>query len=181
MNDSDNPQIPTLAHTVTMMVSVMGLSAIALYYRAGLTLSHYDAKAHLVVARRILDSLSPGWRQIGAVWLPLPHLLNVVPVQADVLYRSGLSAVALSFAGFVLGATSLWKLVARVTRCRLAAWTSVAIFASQPDVLYLQATPMTEGLLIGLCLAAIERTPHGWIPVETGRRGRQARRWHWPV
>ena len=40
------------------------------YARAGLAVSHYDARAHLVVARRILDSLMPGWQQIGAVWLP---------------------------------------------------------------------------------------------------------------
>jgi hypothetical protein len=32
------------------------------YYQQQLTLSHYDAKAHLVVARRIMDSLRPGWK-----------------------------------------------------------------------------------------------------------------------
>ena len=58
-------------------------------WRADLVLSHYDAKAHLVVARRIIDNITPGWQQIGGVWLPLPHLLNVLPTQFDVLYRTG--------------------------------------------------------------------------------------------
>jgi hypothetical protein len=59
-----------------------------LYYaQAGLTNSHYDARAHLVVARRVFDSLTPGWQQIGAVWLPLPHMLNMVPVQVDAPVR----------------------------------------------------------------------------------------------
>lgn len=58
---------------------MIGVTAAATYCAQGLTLSHYDAKAHLVVARRIVDSLQPGWMQIGAVWLPLPHLLNSVP------------------------------------------------------------------------------------------------------
>ena len=53
------------------------------YARLGLTLSHYDARGHLIVARRVLDSITPGWQQIGAVWLPLPHLLNLLPVQID--------------------------------------------------------------------------------------------------
>ena len=66
----------------------------------GLTLSHYDARGHLVVARRIVDSMTPGWQQIGAVWLPLPHLLNALPVQVDAWYRSGASAVAISIACF---------------------------------------------------------------------------------
>jgi hypothetical protein len=33
--------------------------SLPVYAHQGLTLSHYDAKAHLVVARRVLDSLTP--------------------------------------------------------------------------------------------------------------------------
>ena len=73
------------------------------YWRAGLTLSHYDARAHLVVARRVIDSLTPGWRQLGAVWLPLPHLLNAMPVQLDWNFRTGFSAVAISISGARVG------------------------------------------------------------------------------
>ena len=47
-----------------------GLIAAFHYHRLGLTLAHYDARAHLVVARRVFDSLTPGWQQVGAVWLP---------------------------------------------------------------------------------------------------------------
>ena len=67
-----------------------------------LSLSHYDAKAHLVVARRIFDSLTPSWEQIGAVWLPLPHLLNALPVQIDWMYRTGASAIAISIVSFAV-------------------------------------------------------------------------------
>ena len=42
---------------------VVGLGAALFYARAGLTLAHYDARGHLVVARRIVDSLTPGWQQ----------------------------------------------------------------------------------------------------------------------
>src|SRR5258708_36837613 len=72
------------------------------YHRLGLTLSHYDARGHLVVARRIADSITPGWQQVGAVWLPLPHLLNAIPVTLDLFYRTGASAVAVSIAEYVL-------------------------------------------------------------------------------
>jgi hypothetical protein len=151
----------------------IGITAAAVYCAQGLTLSHYDAKAHLVVARRILDSLQPGWMQIGAVWLPLPHLLNLWPVQIDWLYQTGWSAVILSIGGFVLGATSLWWLIARATRSRGAAWAGFTVFAAQPDVLYLQATPMTEPLLMGLCLLGVALT---WRWVSDDARGRI-----WPI
>src|SRR5690349_11976929 len=69
-----------------------GIVAWTFYFRAGLVLSHYDAKAHLVVARRIIDNITPGWQQIGAVWLPLPHLINLLPTQIDFFYRTGVFA-----------------------------------------------------------------------------------------
>src|SRR5258708_14152542 len=76
------------------------------YHRLGLTLTHYDARGHLVVARRIVDSITPGWQQIGAVWLPLPHLLNALPVQIALFYRTGASAVALSIVAFPIATAS---------------------------------------------------------------------------
>ena len=45
----------------TLAIAGVALGVLAAWYyaRQGLTLSHYDAKAHLVVARRVLDSLTP--------------------------------------------------------------------------------------------------------------------------
>src|SRR4030095_8929675 len=68
---------------------LVALGAWGVYQREGLVVSRYDAKAHLVVPRRVIDSLTPGWRQLGAVWLPLPHLLQILPTQIDLLYRTG--------------------------------------------------------------------------------------------
>ena len=81
---------------LTLAAMIVGLVNWILLWRAGLVLSHYDAKAHLVVARRIVDNVTPGWQQIGGVWLPLPHLLSALPVQMDVLYRTGAFASLVS-------------------------------------------------------------------------------------
>jgi hypothetical protein len=132
-----------------------GVLAAVYFHRIGLTLSHYDARGHLVVARRIFDSLTPGWQQIGAVWLPLPHLLNAIPVQIDLLYRTGASAVAISIASFAAAVAALAELILLATGSRWAAAAGVAVFALNPNVLYLQATPMTEPLLIALTTAAV--------------------------
>src|SRR6187431_3523821 len=100
---------------VALAVFAYGSWAAAYYSRLGLALAHYDARAHLVVARRILDSLCPGWQQIGAVWLPLPHVLNMLPVQVDAWYRSGASAIAISIASMTVAAWALSRLTARAT------------------------------------------------------------------
>ncbi len=125
------------------------------YHTLGLTLSHYDARGHLIVARRIVDSITPGWQQIGAVWLPLPHLLNAIPVQIDFFYRSGASAVAMSVAEYAIAAGAIAWIVLSLTASASAAVAATAVFALNPNVLYLQSTPMTEPLLLATTTVAV--------------------------
>ena len=149
--------------------AVVGLAALAAgaaaalhYAHLGLTLSHYDARAHLVVARRIVDSLTPGWQQVGAVWLPLPHLLNLIPVQFDAMYRSGASAVAISIASSGIAAWALASLILRATGSMSGAAAGAALLLLNPNVLYLQSTPMTEPLLFAATIASLALTA-AWI------------------
>jgi len=144
------PAFDSLSRLIGLAAAILGTYGASVYWRAGLSLSHYDAKAHLVVARRILDSLTPSWEQIGAVWLPLPHLLNALPVQIDWMYRTGGSAIAISIACYALTAASVAQLVRTVTGSRTGAILAALLFALNPNVLYLQSTPMTEPLLFAL-------------------------------
>jgi hypothetical protein len=131
-------------------------SAAALYYsHLGLALSHYDARAHLVVSRRIFDSIVPGWQQIGAVWLPLPHLLDMLPVQIDALYRTGGFAIAISVMSMAIAAWSLARLILRATGSAAGGLTAAALFMTNPNLLYLQSTPMTEPLLFGTTMLSV--------------------------
>lgn len=132
-----------------------GAAAAVYYAQLGLTNAHYDARAHLVVARRIFDSLTPGWQQIGAVWLPLPHLLNMIPVQIDAMYRTGLSAVVISILSMGVAAWGLATLILRTTGSVAGAAAAAALMMVNPNVLYLQGTPMTEPLLFGTTLLSI--------------------------
>jgi hypothetical protein len=138
---------------------LVGAAAAAYYAAEGLTLSHYDARAHLVVARRLADSLTPGWRQFGAVWLPLPHALNAPFIWIDWNYRTGFSGVILSVVSLALGLTATTRFVHARTGSLAAAVSVPAIVLMNPSVLYLQSTPMTEAMLVGfslLSLAAVD-------------------------
>ena len=145
----------SLPVALAAIAAVGGTIAAVHYHRLGLTLSHYDARGHLVVARRIIDSITPGWQQIGAIWLPLPHLLNALPVQVDAWYRSGASAVAISIASFAVSVGAISWIVLALTGSAAATLAAAAVFALNPNVLYLQATPMTEPLLLGLMTLAV--------------------------
>jgi len=140
---------------LSAIAGAAGIAAWAVHFQDGLVLSHYDAKAHLVVARRVFDNLTPGWQQIGAVWLPLPHLLTMLPTQVDWFYETGVAASALSILSFCICAWATARLVLAVTASAAGAIVSVAVLALNPNVLYLQATPMTESLLLALSALAV--------------------------
>jgi hypothetical protein len=143
------------AALVAAAVGLFGTGAAIYYYQLGLTLAHYDARAHLVVARRVFDSLTPGWQQVGAVWLPLPHILNAVPVQIDWLYRTGASGVAISIASMALAAWAIAWLIHRATGSIAGGIVAAALLMLNPNVLYLQSTPMTEPLLFATTFLAV--------------------------
>jgi hypothetical protein len=133
------------------------IGAVAAWHYAalGLTLSHYDARSHLVVARRVIDSLTPGWRQLGAYWLPLPHLLNLLPVQLRWNFQTGFSAVAISIVSLAAGLAAVGRYVVRHTGSIAMALAAPLTILLNPNVLYLQSTPLTEPLLFGFSLMSL--------------------------
>jgi len=145
----------SIEYALAAAAVVVAFAAWIVYQRQGLVLSHYDAKAHLVVARRVIDSLTPGWRQLGAVWLPLPHLLQILPTQIDVLYRTGAFGSFISIMCFGVAAWATARLVLIATTSRLAAATSTLLLVLNPNLVYVHATPMTEPLLIAITLVAV--------------------------
>jgi 4-amino-4-deoxy-L-arabinose transferase-like glycosyltransferase len=132
-----------------VVASLVFLSAASLWFVSsrGWTLYYGDAEAHLNIARRIVDSRTPGWEQLGTVWLPLPHILMLPLVRYDELWRSGLAGAIPAALSFVLAGTFLF-LAARRAFGAYAAYAAAAVFALNPNILYLQATPMTEAMFV---------------------------------
>ena len=153
-----------IARVLAAAATSAGLAAWLVFLRADLVLSHYDAKAHLVVSRRVFDNITPGWQQIGAVWLPLPHLIQAVPTQIDVLYRTGAFASMVSIACFGTTVYAATRLVMTATGSPLGAVVAAALLALNPNLLYLQATPMTEPLLLASMFLAVLWL-YEWIPL----------------
>jgi hypothetical protein len=159
---------------ITLVVTLTAGSLAALHYAsAHLTLSHYDARAHLVVARRVVDSLTPGWRQFGSVWLPLPHILNLLPSAWDWSYRTGAASVAISIVSMALGLAALARTLVLRTGSAAAGLAAPALTLANPNVLYLMATPMTEPLLFGLTLLSLSAVDD-WIARPSQSSSRRA-------
>ncbi len=131
---------------VAAALTLVSALAILFFARRGELLWYGDATAHINIARRIFDSRSPGYEQIGTVWLPVPHLLMLPFVAVNRWWSSGLAG---AFAGgfcFVLGGSFLFAAVRRLTSTA-PALMALAVFALNPNFLYLQSTAMTEAVL----------------------------------
>jgi len=124
------------------------LSAVAVWWcwREGWTLYYGDAESHLNIARRIIDSRTPGYEQIGTAWLPLLHLLILPLVMQDELWTSGLAGAIPPAICFVLGGTFLFAAVRRVFESTAAGAAAAALYGLNPNALYLQSVPMNETL-----------------------------------
>ena len=133
---------------VGILATVLAAGATVFFYIQDAIVAYGDAESHLNIAKRVVDSLTPGAAQLGGIWLPLPHVLLTPLVYFDFLWRSGLAGSIVSGIAFVVAAVFLFKLVRLLTANRYAAFVATLVFLLNPNLLYLQATPMTELPLI---------------------------------
>ncbi len=142
---------------------LISLSSFFYYLQRGDILSHGDAVAHINIARRVVDSLTPGLLQLGTVWLPLPHLLMIPFIYPNKLWQSGIGGSIPSIVAYVFGVLGMFRLVrtllesdSRTQRAAGAgAWIAVLAFGANPNLIYMQATALTETLYLAFFIWAM--------------------------
>lgn len=146
-----------------MAASAVSLLSFLVYFQRGEILLYGDAVAHINIARRVFDSQTPGLLQLGTVWLPLPHLLMIPFLLSKWMWQTGVGGSIPSMVGCVFGVIGIFRLTRGVleqnvgTRpaARLGAWIAALVYGANPNLLYLQATAMTESLYLALFIWAV--------------------------
>jgi hypothetical protein len=148
---------------VSQIAACASLLAFLSYLRRGDLLLYGDAVAHINIARRVIDSQTPGLLQLGTVWLPLPHLLMIPFLLSDSAWRTGIAGAIPSMVAYVFGTVGIFRLLRGWlsspsepdTTARFAAWLGAIIYAANPNLLYLQSTAMTESLYLAFSIWAV--------------------------
>jgi hypothetical protein len=135
------------SRVVALATTLLGMAVLGYCYPRGLLLLYGDAVAHMHIARRVFDSLNPGFRQLGSVWLPLPHILLLPFVQRMDWWQSGLGGAWPSIACYIAGSVGVYRL-ARIWLAPQFATVAVAFYALNPGLLYMQTTAMNEPLFL---------------------------------
>src|ERR1051326_4115329 len=139
---------------VALISSVIVTIAFVFFFLQDQTFVHIDAIAHVNKARGILDNIEPGLRQLGTVWLPLPHLLMAPLAAIDPLWRTGAAGSLVSIVCFVGVSVFLFLTGFEWTGSRMVGWLAFLLFALNPHLIYLFTTPENEPLMI-LCATGL--------------------------
>jgi len=141
-------------HILVLVAIVLSLLSIIYSYQHHWIIAYGDAESHLNIAKRVIAGLTPGFAQLGAVWLPLPHLFMVPFVWSNTLWRTGLAGSIVSAIAFIFSAILVYRIVLQLGGSRAAGVAGFLAFVLNPNILYMQTTPMTELLLIAFQLAS---------------------------
>jgi len=151
------------AARVAGIAVLVSLFSFLYYFQRNDLLLYGDAVAHINIARRVFDSQTPGLLQLGTVWLPLPHLLMIPFIWSNSMWQSGAGGSIPSMIAYVLGVMGIFRLVRGMleadTRTKPAApagaWAAALAYGANPNLIYMQATAMTESLYLALLIWAI--------------------------
>src|SRR5581483_3856481 len=95
----------------------------------GFILYYGDAESHLNISRGLIDSRTPGYDQLGTVWLPVLHLICLPFVGNDWLWSTGLAGTLPVSACFVIAGTCFYLSARESYRNAIAATVALACFA----------------------------------------------------
>jgi hypothetical protein len=148
---------------VAGLAILVSLFSFAYYFRHGDLLLYGDAVAHINIARRVFDSLTPGLLQLGTVWLPLPHLLMIPFLWSGAMWQNGSGGSIPSMVAYVIGVLGIFRLVRGMLELDVrtkpaavvGAWAAAFAYGANPNLIFMQATAMTEPLYLALFIWAV--------------------------
>lgn len=116
------------------------------YFNGQWNLVYVDASAHLNAGRKIFDNLTPGFAQLGGLWLPLLHLLMIPTIWNDFMWQSGLSGYLVSGPAFILSVYFIFKTIDLLFQDKKSAFLGALVYMTNVNIIYLQTAAMMESL-----------------------------------
>ena len=163
---------PTTESLLAIGLAILSVASLLWHYAHNELLLYGDAVAHINIARRVVDNRQwfTSFFQLGTVWLPLQHAAMLPFVWNNRLWQSGIAGSIPSMIAYVLGGLGIFRLVneLRPMLCSttgdedwaprfmaLPALLATAIYALNPNLLYMQSTAMNEPIYIAFFIWAL--------------------------
>jgi hypothetical protein len=158
-NFADSRIFKAIAFACAILIAGAVATAAARWtFAHGYVLYYGDAESHFDIARRIVDSRTPGPEQIGTGWLPLPHVLLIPFVMHGNWWQTGFGGTVPSATCLALAAIFLFGAALRAFGSAPAAFAVMLVFLLNPNMLYLSSAPMTEPVFAASAAALLFAT-----------------------
>ena len=128
---------------ILLIACNMSIAACSYAFTHNDIMLYSDAYAHLRIALRVIDA-NFSLAQLGGVWLPLPHILILPFIWNNYLWRTGLAGSIPSMVCYIITTIFLFLSARRLTKDHLASFVGTLVFVLNPNILYLQTTPLSE-------------------------------------
>jgi len=139
---------------VGLVSLVSGALVLVWSFSHNYVLAYNDSQSHLKIARRVFDNRTPGFVQLGTVWLPIPHIMMLPFILFPKLWHTGLAGSFVGLFCLVVTAISLFATMKLLTGRALIGWAAVIILLTNPSWMYIQTTALTEPVLVMSMTAA---------------------------
>lgn len=144
----------TYETTIIVIAAVIGVLALVYFFTLDISNANGDSIARLNISRRLFDSTTPGFARLGYVWLPASSITMLPFVWLDALYYTGIAGIIPSLISFLFASYFIYK-IGSIVAGRFAGVLAFLFFALNPNVLYMQATPLSETLYLAAVTGAI--------------------------
>lgn len=131
---------------VVVILLLISLSTFIYYFQDLKNLPYADAISRLNIARKIVDNITPGFAQVGNVWLPLPQILMVPFIWNSYLWHSGIAGYLMSGISFILGGLYIYRTAKMISNSIIGSLCALGVYALNINVFYLQTTAMSESI-----------------------------------
>ncbi|BCY15625.1 hypothetical protein L3i22_107130 [Actinoplanes sp. L3-i22] len=130
---------------VAVTAVLLAIAATAYFYRMDRILGYHDTYSHLEIGRRLLVGRTTGIAQLGAIWLPLPHILQALFAWNTTLYTTGLAGSIVSMCAYVASSILIYRIIRVYSPAKASpAVAGAAVFMLGANVLHHQSTSMDE-------------------------------------
>ena len=158
-NFADSRIFKALAFGCAILIAAaVAIAAARWTFAHGYVLYYGDAESHFDIARRILDSRTPGPEQVGTGWLPLLHVVLIPFVMHANWWQTGFAGTIPTAACLAIAAIFLFAAAERAFRSQAAAFAVMLVFLLNPNMLYLSSAPMTEPVFAAAIAALLFAT-----------------------
>ena len=138
---SSHPE--ALVFIISMIVSITSAGVMLLNDPNSL-IYYGDAVTHLVIAKRVIDSVTPGIAQFGSIWLPMTHIMLVPFVANNFLFQTGLAGTIVSGVCTAVSAMFLFRITKLHFRSNFYGYLACSLFLMNSSVIYMSIVPMME-------------------------------------